>query len=283
MNLNLTAPNPASPLCLRITPLAPGRRYGLFGAMQLCNQSKDMKRMMMNRILSVCSIAFLAATAGTLRTARSQDNTRTQQTIPLIQMENVPLVDAIKNLARQSDLNFILDPKLSSPWLGAQGKSGPATSVTVRWENLSAEEALQKLLKEHGLEMVSNPATSIARIAFTNQAVTPLPVGTLGGSTNPILPLVSMTEVPLNVAIKNLAARAHLRLAMDESLLVPSGQPAGRPFLSPTVSVRWQNVTARQALAALLDNYDLLLVEDPATASAKVVAKPQPAKSAQGK
>jgi hypothetical protein len=28
-----------------------------------------------------------------------------------------------------------------------------------------------------------------------------------------------------------------------------------------TVSVRWENVTAREALSALLDNYGLVLVE----------------------
>ena len=152
------------------------------------------------------------------------------------------------------------------------GSQATYTRIAV-WEYGSAEEALGRLLKEHGLAMVANPATSIARIAFTNQAITPLPPGAVGGSTNPVIPLVSMDEVPLDLAIQNLAAQAHLRLALDASLPLPSPQPAGRAFSRPTVSVRWKNVTARQALTALLDNYSLLLVEDSATGSAKIVAK----------
>jgi len=33
--------------------------------------------------------------------------------IPLIVMDDVPLTDAIKNLARQAGLNYILDPKVA--------------------------------------------------------------------------------------------------------------------------------------------------------------------------
>jgi hypothetical protein len=244
-----------------------------------------MKSTLMNRILGVGSIVFLTATAGTTQIARSQDNARTRETISVIQIDNVPIVDVIRNLAQQSGQNYILDPKLGSPWVGPDGKSAQAPNVTVRWEKLSAEEALQRLLREHGLEMVTNPASSIARIAFTNQAVTPVAPSTAGGATNPVIPLVSVDDVPLNIAIQSLAAQAHLRLTLEESPPVPSAPPARRGFSSPTVSVRWKNVTAREALAALLDNYDLLLVEDPATASGKVVPKTgfQSAKPAPGK
>jgi hypothetical protein len=233
----------------------------------------------------LCCIAFLTATAATMQVARSQDNTHTREAIPMIQMDNVPLKVAIRNLARQTGKNYILDPGLCSPWVDSDGKPGREPSVTVRWENLSAEEALGRLLKEHGLAMTANPATSIARIAFTNQAITPLPPGAVGGSTNPVIPLVVMDDVPLDLAIQNLAAKAQLSLALDASLPLPSSQPDSRAFSRPAVSVRWTNVTARQALTALLDNYNLLLVEDSATGSAKIVAKAQTqaGKSAQGK
>ena len=222
----------------------------------------------MNRIpeACLCSIAFLAATAATVQVARSQDNSHTREAIPMIQMDNVPLKDAIRNLARQTGKNYILDPGLCGPWVGPDGKPGREPSLTVRWENLSAEEALGRVLKEHGLVMVDNPETSIARIAFTNQAITPLPPGVVGGSTNPVIPLIVMSDVPLDVAIQNLASKAQLSLALDASL---------SPSPRPTVSVRWTNVTARQALTALLDNYSLVLAEDSATGSAKVVAKAQ--------
>jgi hypothetical protein len=233
----------------------------------------------------LCSIAFLAATAATMQVARSQDNTHTREAIPMIQMDNVPLKDAIRNLARQTGKNYILDPRLCSPWVGPDGKPGREPSVTVRWENLSAEEALGRLLKQYGLVMVDNPETSIARIAFTNQAITPLPHGAVGGRTNPVIPLVVMDDVPLDVAIKNLASQAQLSLALDASLPPPSPQPGNQAFSRPTVSVRWTKVTARQALTALLGNYNLVVVEDSATGSARIVAKAQTqaGKPAQGK
>ena len=122
--------------------------------------------------------------------------------------------------------------------------------------------------------MVANPATSIARIAFRNQAVKPIPATAVGGGTNAVIPLLVMDAVPLDMAIKNLAAQGQLRLAPDVSL--PSPGPPGRAKFPPTVSVRWSNVTARQALAALLDNYDLVLVEGAAGAPARIVAKEPP-------
>jgi hypothetical protein len=241
---------------------------------------------MMKRIpkACLCSIAFLIVTAVAMQVARSQDNSHT--VIPRLQMSNVPLTDAIRTLARQTGRNYILDPALSRPWVGPDGKPGPEPSITVRWENLSAEEALGRVLKEHGLAMVDNSATSIARIGFTNQAITPLPPGAVGGGANPVIPLIVMDFVPLEDAIKNLASQAQLRVALDASVLPAPPQPGGAPFSQPMmVSVRWTNVTARQALTALLDNYNLVLVEDSATASARVApkAQTQASKSAPGK
>src|SRR6516225_629386 len=130
----------------------------------------------------LCSIAFLTAATATVQVARGQDNSHTPTVIPMIQMDQVPLKDAIRNLLRQTDRNYILDPALSGPWVGPDGKPGPEPSITERWKNVTAEEVLGRLLKEHGLVMVDNPATSIARIVFTNQAITPLPPGAVGTS-----------------------------------------------------------------------------------------------------
>jgi hypothetical protein len=44
-------------------------------------------------------------------------------------------------------------------------------------------------------------------------------------------------------------------------------------FDQGTISIRWENITARQALAALLDNYDLVLIEEPGAASARITLK----------
>ena len=53
------------------------------------------------------------------------------------------------------------------------------------------------------------------------------------------------------------------------------GQPDqnGQIKPEPTLSIRWENVTAQQALLALLDNYGLQLVENPKTRIYKVTTK----------
>jgi hypothetical protein len=40
------------------------------------------------------------------------------------------------------------------------------------------------------------------------------------------------------------------------------------------VSIRWERITARQALAALLDNFNLVMTEDAATFTAKISTRP---------
>jgi type II secretory pathway component GspD/PulD (secretin) len=53
------------------------------------------------------------------------------------------------------------------------------------------------------------------------------------------------------------------------------GQPDSKGVVAvqPTVSIRWENVTAEQALAALLNNYNFQLVMDPRTKIARVTVK----------
>jgi hypothetical protein len=71
-----------------------------------------------------------------------------------------------------------------------------------------------------------------------------------------VIPLIEMEKVPLTDAIRQFARQAHLNILLDPRL-------SAAPFNSMTISIRWENVTAREALLALLDNYGLELVESP--------------------
>ncbi len=86
--------------------------------------------------------------------------------IPLIVMDDVPLVDAIKNLARQANLNYMLDPKLDLAQLGGDSKKG----VSLRLENITAEQALAALLGNYGLQIVEDIKTKIARVTLKDPA-----------------------------------------------------------------------------------------------------------------
>lgn len=90
--------------------------------------------------------------------------------IPLIVMDEVPLTDAIKNLARQANINYMLDPKISFGQLGADGRPIPQPSVSIRWENISAEQALNALLNNYSLQLIDDKKTKIARVTTKDPA-----------------------------------------------------------------------------------------------------------------
>ncbi|HEY2081411.1 MAG TPA: secretin N-terminal domain-containing protein [Verrucomicrobiae bacterium] len=89
--------------------------------------------------------------------------------IPTIVMDEVPLTDAIKNLARQAGLNYILDPKVTFGPPGPDGKT-VVPNISIRWENVTAEQALTTLLTTYGLQLVEDPKTHIARVTVHDPA-----------------------------------------------------------------------------------------------------------------
>jgi type II secretory pathway component GspD/PulD (secretin) len=97
--------------------------------------------------------------------------------IPLIVMDDVPLTDAIKNLARQAGLNYMLDPKIGFGQVGPDGKVVPQPSVSIRWENITAEQALNALLNNYSLQLVEDVKTKIARVTVKDPAA-PDPLAT---------------------------------------------------------------------------------------------------------
>src|SRR5438876_5550574 len=183
--------------------------------------------------------------------------------IPLIRMVDVPLADAIKILARQSNLNYILDPHVPGSDFGP-GRLAPKLLVTANWTNVTAQAALTALLKEHSLTMVSNSATTVTRIAPVNLSVKPAPTNPVGTDISSIIPMLVMDSASLTEAVTKLASAASLAISLDPKLSTTDFDAQG------TVSFRWERITARQALAALLDNYELVMIEDHATSAARI-------------
>ncbi len=202
--------------------------------------------------------AAVAALAGVMPTGARAD--AGDEVVPLIVIDNVPLADTIRNLARQMGGNHIIDPRVT----GVDSKN-----VSIRLENVSAREALNGVLKDHKLMLVTNPVTTVDRIAPARLGIKPVPASQVGTNAGTVLPLMVIDDQSLTEVIAKLASAAGLKVALDPQWAGPLDKAR------PTVSFRWENLTARQALAALLDNYDLLLVEDVATSSARTVVRMQ--------
>ena len=99
-----------------------------------------------------------------LNLATTNDFSRPQAaTIPVIQMEDVPVSMAISNLAHQANLNFEFDSKLLAGW-GRTGGKPREPHISLTWENISAHRALLALLDTYHLAWVENPKTGIGRI-----------------------------------------------------------------------------------------------------------------------
>lgn len=83
------------------------------------------------------------------------------EVIPLIVMDAVPLADAIRNLAQHGGIKYSFAPEVAAEYVSG-GK--PQPFVTLRWEKVTARQALASLLANYGLRLVDNSKTGIALI-----------------------------------------------------------------------------------------------------------------------
>ncbi len=122
----------------------------------------------------------------------------------------------------------------------------------------------------------ATPAATTAATATPAATTTDTSAGTnavAGHDPNAIIPLIVMDEVPLTDAIKNLARQAGLNYMLDPKINYGGTNPDGTPRVQPSISLRWENLTADQALTAVLKTYDLVIQDDPKTHIALITRK----------
>ena len=93
--------------------------------------------------------------------------------IPLIQFSDVPITTAIENLARQAGINYMLDPKISYGLPDDKGQVRGEPTLSIRWENITAEKALLALLDNYGMQLVLNKDTGISRVGIKDPLAAP--------------------------------------------------------------------------------------------------------------
>jgi hypothetical protein len=219
-------------------------------------------------------LAMLIAVALFLGAASAADG-QSAEIIPLMQFSNVPLPAVIQNLCRQARINYLIDPMLFGLPNDAHGNVVPAPTVTLIWTNLTAQDAVARLLKEHNLVMIQDQFTTVAFITSTNHAANVVDASLLD-STNLAVPMIFFEDVPLDQGLKQLVDQNHLNVVLDPKVsdYVDSTDPMAVKFHSPpTVSLRWENLTAKQAIVALCENYDLVIIKDPVTGAVRIKPK----------
>ena len=191
------------------------------------------------------------------------------QVVPLIVIEEVPLYDAVRNLALQMDMNFIFDPRV--PGSGFEpGKSLPHPDIFIRKQDCTVAFVLGVVLKEHKLKLETNAATRVTCVVPEADPAPSMPDPALLEDTNKPISRLVIDELPLQEAMEAVARYAHLKLSFDAGF--SQSTFSDRDSL---VLIRWKKITARQALGALCENYGLELREDPSTATARVSVRPR--------
>jgi type II secretory pathway component GspD/PulD (secretin) len=93
--------------------------------------------------------------------------------IPLIQFSDTALTVAIESLARRAGINYMLDPKIGFGQPDASGQVRVDPTLSIRWENISAENALLALLDNYNLQLTRDKKTGIDRITLKDPLALP--------------------------------------------------------------------------------------------------------------
>jgi hypothetical protein len=167
-------------------------------------------------------------------------------TVPLIEFEDVPLTVALENLARQANINYMLDPAIGYGQPDSNGQIKEEPLVTHTWKNITALKVFNILCFDYHLTVVRDSGITFLRASghdlhFVDD-INP-------GDTN-VIPLIEFEDVPLSVALENTAKQAGINYTY-----VPQSATS-----DPILSIHWENMTATQAFTALCENYDLDVV-----------------------
>lgn len=93
--------------------------------------------------------------------------------IPEIKFSDVPITTAIENLARLANINYMLDPKIGYGQPDASGHIKAEPTLSIRWKNITAKNALLALLDNYGLQLIVDKQTGIDRITTKDPTAPP--------------------------------------------------------------------------------------------------------------
>lgn len=212
------------------------------------------------------------------------------EVLPLISFAaEYPLADAITNLAQQAGLSFALAPDVATNSATMNLLRHPVGAV--RFENLTARQALDSLLAQKGLVMGTRGDAQGTLLGTIDSKLTPVSADAADlGAAPPAADSLDMIfdpnkEVPLITAVQMLARLAKLNVLIDPRIKTGGIRQVGTnivelpPVGTNTVSLStYGGVSPRQTLEAVLNNYGLTLITDPKTGFSQVTFRDPTAK-----
>src|SRR5579859_3227078 len=151
-----------------------------------------------------------AGPSGVESTNETAGTTSNAPVVLPIQFQDVPITTAIENLARLAGINYLLDPKIGYGQPDQNGQVKPEPTISVRWENVSARQALLAVLDNYNLQLVEDPKTKIGRISVRNPNAAP--------------PLITRVIQLKYASVSNMQAAVDSALTDKRSSVVPDAR-----------------------------------------------------------
>ena len=117
---------------------------------------------------------------------------------------------------------------------------------------------------------ISTEGNTIVRMIVGAMVLAAVTQPAPGQDTNKVIPILQMEGVPLTTVMENLARLSGQNYLFDPRLYGPTPNGPyrnryGRIISEPLLTFKWENLTAKQALARFLKENDLYAVEMPST------------------
>ena len=201
-------------------------------------------------------------------------NTANSPTAPAVTANESPSVTATNEPADNSAATPPTAPVVSTPESPSTTTSSVTTS-TVTTSNATTGASTATPPTAPVVSAPESPSTTTSSVTTSTVTTTNETASTANSqpSAPPSIPLIQFQDVPITTAIENLARQAEINYLIDPKIGYGQPDQNGQIKAEPTLSIRWENVTAEQALMALLDNYGLQLSEDRKTQIARITAK----------
>lgn len=122
--------------------------------------------------VSMAATNEMAGSTNETAAATEAQTNATPATPPII-LQDTPLTTAIEALAREANINYLMDPRIGYGQADEKGNVKPEPNISVRWENVTYQQALVALLDNYGLQMVENPKTKIYKITLKDPTAPP--------------------------------------------------------------------------------------------------------------
>jgi type II secretory pathway component GspD/PulD (secretin) len=146
-----------------------------------------------NAILLAVALHAGATMAWAQADAKSSDKPASPGTVESISIDDLPLLDVVKTLARKAGVNILIDPVLTAsttPVPVAPGAPAPAPPPGISFRmDATPRNALDAVIKTYNLELIEDPKTGIATVTKKDP--------------NRLEPLVSRFYEILNTATTN--------------------------------------------------------------------------------